>query len=320
MKELTIGQNDAGQRLDKFLQKALPTLPLSLMQKYIRLKRIKRNGKRCQTSERLEPGDVLTLYINDEFFEKPNAEEAFRRIRPNLRIVYEDENLLLCDKRPGMVVHEDDEGATDTLINHIKAYLYEKGAWDPAREQSFTPALCNRIDRYTGGIVMAAKTAEALRILNEKIKQHQVRKYYLCLVHGVPAPREAVLTDQLLKNSADNTVRVVRGHTKGARTASMRYRVLESRGGVSLLECELFTGRTHQIRVQLSSRGWPLVGDTKYGTIARNRPYGMAHQALYSYKLQFAFEGDCGCLENVRGKTFQVKEQVPFLDLFYGLG
>ncbi len=316
MREMTIGKNDAGQRLDKFLQKALPSLPPSLMHKYVRLKRIKCNGKRCQTSDRLTEGDVLSLYINDEFFQPVKEEEAFRRITPRLHILYEDDHILLCDKRPGMVVHEDDQGTLDTLINHIKAYLYEKGEWDPDKEQSFTPALCNRIDRYTGGIVMAAKTAEGLRVLNEKIRLHQVQKFYLCLVHGTPSPRQAVIQDTLLKDSKQNQVRVVKKNTPGARTASMSYKVLQSRGKLSLVECELFTGRTHQIRVQLSHRGWPLVGDTKYGTMERNRPYGMTHQALYSYKLHFSQEGDWGELSYLKGKTFQV-EDVPFLPFFY---
>lgn len=316
MREMTIGKNDAGQRLDKFLQKALPSLPPSLMHKYVRLKRIKCNGKRCQTSDRLTEGDVLSLYINDEFFQPAKEEEAFRRITPRLHILYEDDHILLCDKRPGMVVHEDDQGTLDTLINHIKAYLYEKGEWDPDKERSFTPALCNRIDRYTGGIVMAAKTAEGLRVLNEKIRLHQVHKFYLCLVHGTPSPRQAVIQDTLLKDSKQNQVRVVKKNTPGARTASMSYKVLQSRGKLSLVECELFTGRTHQIRVQLSHRGWPLVGDTKYGTMERNRPYGMTHQALYSYKLHFSQEGDWGELSYLKGKTFQV-EDVPFLPFFY---
>lgn len=321
MKEIVIGPNDGGQRLDKFLQKSLPALPPALMHKYIRLKRIKRNGKRTQPGEKLEAGDVLSLYLNDELLERPPADQAFRRIRPNLHIVYEDDQILLCDKRPGMVVHEDDEGAADTLINHIKAYLYQKGQWDPEQEQSFAPALCNRIDRYTGGIVIAAKTAEALRVLNEKIRLRQVEKYYLCLVHGVPSPKEATISDRLLKDSDKNAVRVVRGaagRDKNAREASMRYKVLETRGGVSLTECQLFTGRTHQIRVQMASRGWPLLGDAKYGLNARNKAFGLTHQALYSYKLRFAFQGEPTCLDYLNGKTFQV-DDVPFLELFYRL-
>lgn len=318
MKEIVISPNDSGQRLDKFLQKSLPALPTGLMHKYIRLKRIKRNGKRTQPGEKLETGDILSLYLNDDLLERPAADQAFRRIRPDLRIVYEDDQILLCDKRPGMVVHEDDEGTSDTLINHIKAYLYQKGQWDPDQEQSFTPALCNRIDRYTGGLVIAAKTAEALRTLNEKIRLHQVQKYYLCLVHGVPSPREGELHDRLLKDSEQNQVRVVRDRQPNAREASMRYQVLQSRGNVSLVECQLYTGRTHQIRVQLASRGWPLLGDAKYGVNARNKAFGLTHQALYSYKLRFSFQGEPTCLDYLNNKTFQT-EDVPFLPLFYSL-
>lgn len=318
MKEIIIGPNDGGQRLDKFLQKSLPALPAGLMHKYIRLKRIKRNGKRTQPGEKLEEGDILSLYLNDDLLERPAEDQVFRRIRPNLHIVYEDDQVLLCDKRPGMVVHEDDQGTADTLINHIKAYLYQKGQWDPDREQSFAPALCNRIDRYTGGIVIAAKTAEALRTLNEKIRLHQVEKYYLCLVHGIPSPREGQLRDRLLKDSQQNQVRVVADRQPEGRQARLGYRVLQSRGNVSLVECQLFTGRTHQIRVQMASRGWPLLGDAKYGVNARNKAFGLSHQALYSYKLRFAFQGEPTCLDYLNGRTFQV-EQVPFLPLFYGL-
>ena len=230
MKEIVIGPNDGGQRLDKFLLKSLPALPPALMHKYIRLKRIKRNGKRAQAGDKLETGDVLSLYLNDELLERPAADQAFRRLRPNLRVVYEDDQILLCDKRPGMVVHEDDEGATDTLINHIKAYLFQKGQWDPDQEQSFAPALCNRIDRYTGGIVMAAKTAEALRVLNEKIRLRQVQKYYLCLVHGLPSPKEATISDRLLKDSEKNAVRVVRGaaaHAKKTQPGRNRVKIFK---------------------------------------------------------------------------------------------
>ena len=321
MKEIVIGPNDGGQRLDKFLLKSLPALPPALMHKYIRLKRIKRNGKRAQAGDKLETGDVLSLYLNDELLERPAADQAFRRLRPNLRVVYEDDQILLCDKRPGMVVHEDDEGATDTLINHIKAYLFQKGQWDPDQEQSFAPALCNRIDRYTGGIVMAAKTAEALRVLNEKIRLRQVQKYYLCLVHGLPSPKEATISDRLLKDSEKNAVRVVRGaaaQDKNAPQAGERVKGFESRGGRSLLECQLFTGRTHQIRVQLASRGWPLAGDAKYGVNARNKALGMDHQALYSYQLRFDFQGEPTCLDYLNGRTFRV-EEAPFLSVFYNL-
>ena len=158
MREFTIGKNDAGQRLDRFIAKNLPLLPPALLQKYIRLKRVKVNGKGSKRDVRLAAGDVLQLYINDEFFDKPSEENMFLTVfQPRLEIIYEDENLLLVDKRPGMVVHADETEKVNTLINHIQAYLYQKKEWNPKQEHAFAPALCNRIDRNTGGIVIAAK-------------------------------------------------------------------------------------------------------------------------------------------------------------------
>jgi 23S rRNA pseudouridine955/2504/2580 synthase len=190
MREFIIRENDAGQRLDRFVAKAVPLLPSALLQKYIRLKRVKLNGKGAPRETRLQAGDTLQLYINDEFFDAPEPENAFLKLyRPQLEIVYEDDNLLLLDKRPGIPVHPDDTEKFNTLLTHLQAYLYQKGEWDPRRENSFAPALCNRIDRNTGGIVIAAKNAEALRILNQKIKDREIEKFYLCLVHGKPAQR-----------------------------------------------------------------------------------------------------------------------------------
>ena len=166
MKEFIIGKNDAGQRLDRFISKAVPLLPPALLQKYIRIKRIKLNGKRAERDQRLQENDVLQLYINDEFFDKPSEENMFLTLfKPSLDIVYEDENIMLLNKRPGLVVHADETEKVNTLINHIQAYLYQKKEWNPRWENAFTPALCNRIDRNTGGIVIAAKTAEALRVM-----------------------------------------------------------------------------------------------------------------------------------------------------------
>ena len=191
MREYYITKNDSGQRLNKFLEKAVPRLSGGMMHKYLRLKRIKLNGKRTEAACRLAEGDRVQLYINDEYFEQVREEEAFRRIKtPRLTVVYEDENILLADKAPGMVVHADEKGDSDTLIAHIQAYLYQSGAWNPDDAASFAPALCNRIDRNTGGIVIAAKTAEALRILNDKIKEHELKKKYLCVVLGRPESAE----------------------------------------------------------------------------------------------------------------------------------
>ena len=208
MKELSIGANDAGQRLDRFLAKAVPLLPASLAQKYIRIKRIKRNGARAERDIRLEAGDVLQLYINDEFFDTPREDNAFLTVAvPKLTIVYEDENIMLVDKRPGLAVHPHDGAEYGrTLIDHIQAYLYQKHEWSPREENSFTPALCNRIDRNTGGIVIAAKTAEALRVMNQKIKDRELDKRYLAIVEGTPKPKEGSLKGYLFKDARKNRV------------------------------------------------------------------------------------------------------------------
>lgn len=312
MRQITIKKNDAGQRLDRFVAKALPLLPAALLQKYIRLKRVKVNGKGSQRDTRLLEGDVLQLYINDEFFDQPAEENRFLSIfHPNLDIVYEDENLLLVNKRPGLVVHADENEKVNTLINHIQAYLYQKKEWSPRQENSFAPALCNRIDRNTGGIVIAAKNAAALRIINDKIRSHELRKSYLCVTVGRPTPPEGKIEGFLLKSEEKNQVSFYHHPVPGGRTAATLYKTLETRGELSLVECELLTGRTHQIRVSMAEIGHPLLGDGKYGNGQVNRKYHEQKQLLYSYRLTFHFTMDAESLEYLRGKEFTVKD-IPF--------
>ncbi len=317
MKEFLISKNDSGQRLNKFLEKAVPALPGGMMHKYLRLKRIKLNGKRTESAARLCEGDRLQLYINDEFFRAPSEDTAFHRISPDISVVYEDHNLLLADKKPGMVVHADNSGEINTLINHIKAYLYQKGEWDPQEEQSFTPALCNRIDRNTGGIVIAAKTAAALRILNDKIKRHEVVKRYLCIVHGRPVPPNGTIDKPLWKDSKQHQVFPVSSLSKGAKRAVTHYRTLEAGQRFSLLECTLETGRTHQIRAHMASIGHPLLGDGKYGGVF-NRGLESKYQFLYSYQITFAFRTPAEDLSYLNGQTFTVKT-VKFAQDFHTL-
>ncbi len=317
MKEFVIGKNDAGQRLDRWLAKTLPLLPGPLAQKYIRLKRVKVNGKGSQKDVRLTQGDVLQLYINDEFFETPTPENAFLKLfRPQLDILYEDRHILLVNKKPGLVVHADEHEKVNTLINHIQAYLYQKKEWSPYDEHSFAPALCNRIDRNTGGIVIAAKTAAALRVMNQKIRDREITKRYLCVVHGKLNPPEGKLEGYLWKDEAKKQVFVKQRPVPGARTAVTLYRTLAVRNGLSLVECDLITGRTHQIRAQFAAAGHPLLGDGKYGSERKNREYGRNGQALWSYKLSFGFTTDAGALEYLSGQSWQV-ERVDFVDEYF---
>ncbi|MBQ8175773.1 MAG: RluA family pseudouridine synthase [Oscillospiraceae bacterium] len=314
MKEFIINSNDANQRLDKFIQKSVPRLPQSMMYKAIRNKRIKINGKRAEISTRLQAGDIVQMYINDEFFDTA-VETEFMAAPAVLDIVYEDENVILIDKKSGLVVHEDNENSVDTLINRLKHYLYDKGEYNPEQENSFAPSLCNRLDRNTGGIVIAAKNAESLRVLNQKIKDRELEKYYLCVTVGIPPKKKDTITAYLEKNSDDNTVKVTDRKTDKNKTIITTYKVLKTNGNLALLEIKLDTGRTHQIRAHMAHIGCPLLGDGKYGINKVNKEYKIKTQALYSYKLKFTFETDIGCLEYLNGKEFEVKD-VWFKDKF----
>ena len=310
MKIITVGKNDAGQRLDKFLSKAVKGLPTSMMYKSIRTKKIKVNRKRTEQSYVLCEGDEIQLFIRDEFFDNPEKDDgALSRIVPKLNIVYEDDNIMLLNKRPGVLVHEDDDGGENTLIMHIKAYLYGKGEYSPDKEQSFAPSLCNRIDRNTGGIVIAAKNAVALRDMNAKIKAGEIRKHYICLVHGVPPKQKDVIRGYLRKDSRNNTVEVRDKYFDGAKEIVTGYTVLERRGKETLVEIELFTGRTHQIRAHMAHIGCSLVGDGKYGINKDDRQRGFKYQALYSYKLIFPKTDAENSLSYLEGREFSIDKK-----------
>ncbi len=310
MKSFEIKQNDANQRLDKFIRKSLPNLPQSLMYKYIRLKRIKVNGRRAEISTMLKVGDRIDMYINDEFFVKPETRYDFTGASKSLDILYEDENIMLLNKKAGLLCHPDDREYVDTLITRIKRYLYDKGEFNPDDENSFTPALVNRIDRNTGGIVIAAKNADSLRILNAQMKKRNLKKTYLCVVHGIPKPESGLLEGYLVKDEKKNLVKVMKSPCEGAKEIRTRYRVLQkdTENDLSLVEVDLLTGRTHQIRAHFASIGHPLLGDGKYGTNKLNKEFGYKKQFLYSYKLVFALDDEAEILSYFKGRGFEVKD------------
>ncbi len=280
---------------------------MSLMYKYIRTKKIKVNRARTQQNYMLSVGDEIQLFIREEFFDLPGKDEdALFRILPKLEILYEDDNILLLNKRPGVLVHEDTAATENTLIMHIKAYLAQKGDYDPMGEQSFAPALCNRIDRNTGGIVIAAKNAEALRQMNEKIRNDEVRKFYLTAVHGIPKPERATLRGYLRKDSANNTVDISDTKKAGYKEIITKYTVLQKKNGNALLEVELITGRTHQIRAHMAHIGHPLLGDGKYGVNRQEKGRGYKFQALYAVRLIFDWKDEEGILGYLKGRTFEI--------------
>ncbi|MBQ7290836.1 MAG: RluA family pseudouridine synthase [Clostridia bacterium] len=306
MKTLVIKENDAGRRLDKFLAAALPLLPKSMMYKYIRLKKIKVNRKRAEIGQILELGDTVELFIKEEFMEKEPPRDFFKNIRAAFGVIYEDENLILCDKPAGLLCHSDEEGEQNTLIEQVKAYLWQKGEYVPEEENSFAPALCNRIDRNTAGIVIAAKNAPTLRVMNEKIKKRSVAKYYLLAVHGNMEKKTGELTGYIWKDAKNNKVTVYEHEPKGKRDAKYivtRYRVVGKHEQGDVLEAELVTGRMHQIRAHFASVGHPLVGDGKYAVNRDDRKMGFTSQELYSYKLEFLAD-EPSHLDYLEGKTF----------------
>lgn len=320
-KTIIINKNDAGQRIDKFLTKSFPNLPQSELYKAIRKKDIKINGKRCDIKDKLNENDEVYLFLHDDFLQQKPKEYDFLKAPKTLNIVYEDENIMLLDKKPGLIVHPDENYHYDSLIARVHHYLYDKKEYDPEDELSFTPALVNRIDRNTGGIVMAAKNAEALRIMNQKVKDREINKFYLCVTCGKVKKKFDVLTGYLEKNESQNRVYISEKKKEGAKTIITKYNAIKTSNKYSLLEVELLTGRTHQIRAHLASIGHPLAGDGKYGTNKENKKTGFPYQALYSYKLQFEFKTDGGILNYLDGKEYSVNpDNIWFIKEFDSLG
>ncbi len=308
MKSFVIQKNDANQRLDKFISKSVPNLPKTLMYKYIRTKRIKVNRKKSDIAARLNEGDIVEMYINDEFFVKSETRYDFSGASNKIDIIYEDENLILIDKKVGLLCHPDDKEYIDNLIARVKKYLYEKGEYDPDKESSFTPALVNRIDRNTGGIVIAAKNAQSLKILNAQMKERNLKKTYLCVVHGVMERKSGLLEGWLVKDENKNKVRIYSRSREDAKEIRTKYKVIENdtKNNLSLVEVDLLTGRTHQIRAHFASIGHPLLGDGKYGTNDLNKKLGYKKQFLYSYKLSFELDENAGSLSYMNGRVFTV--------------
>ncbi len=325
MRKFTVNNNDSGQRLDKFVTKATEGMPKSLLYKFIRTKRIKLNGGRAHENDILSVGDVIEMYIPDEFFGGADDTPDYSKVKVKPDIVYEDENILLCNKKPGILVHLGDEGdknradaaERETLIFALTAYLVNKGEYDPLAENSFAPALCNRIDRNTGGIVILAKNAPTLRAINEAIRENRVHKRYLCAVHG-KLNGERTLTAYHTKDHRTNTVRIFDRQVPGSREIITKYKSLSYNGknDLTLLGIDLITGRTHQIRAHMAHIGHPLLGEGKYARNAEDRRLGFSSQALYSSTVEFELDGE---LKYLSGKVFSVKENcIDFLRLFPG--
>lgn len=289
MRQFTVTKQEDGMRLNRWLEKTAPRLSGALMYRFLRTKHIKVNGKRAEAGDRLRAGDVVTTFISDDFFVSDRPKYRFLGAASKLTVLYEDEQIALLYKPAGIAVHDEEGGTADTLVNRLLRYLYEKGEFDPEEAGCFVPALCNRLDTGTFGIVIAAKTRAALAEMNAVIKQRLIDKRYLAAVVG--RPPEGRFTAYLEKNEQKNMVTVRERPFGSARQIVTGVRVLKSSGELSLCEIELITGRTHQIRAHLAFLDCPVLGDGKYGRGEINRRYGLRRQALCAYKLTFALGG-----------------------------
>ena len=287
MKEFIINENDSGQRIDKFITKALPELPKSMMYRLIRKKDIKINGKRCEISSRLNTGDKVTVYVKDDVSAEKKHDMSFLEQSAKIDVVYEDENIIIVNKPVGLDSHSNGSHMTDTLIDRIKHYLYNKKEYQPQLESSFAPALCSRLDRNTCGLVTATKNAAALRELNEAIRNGNVNKIYHCITTSPPPQKEEIISAYHQKDESRNLVKISDSPVEGYKPIKTGYRILSVQKSLSLVEVTLYTGRTHQIRAHLAHIGAPVLGDGKYGNTTVNKRYGIFRQALCAYRLKF---------------------------------
>ncbi len=301
MQSFEIGKNDAGQRADKFLLKACPNLPKSLLYKTFRKKDVKCNGRRIPAETFLREGDVMQVYLPDNCFS--GMQKAQVRTLPMPEIAYEDDDIVLLKKPVNLPVHADDKGSTDTLQGRFLSYLAKNGGYRPEQEQSFTPALCNRLDRNTEGFVIGAKNAAALRCMNEKIRLGEITKQYLCITVGVPEKcADTVIAYH--RRLPGKKAEIRRTPAEGFSEIRTGYEVLAANGGLALLRVTLYTGRTHQIRAQMAALGCPVLGDEKYGNPAANRKRHLTHQLLAACSLRFDFSAAACPLDALRGRMF----------------
>lgn len=303
MKRIIAGDNDEGRRLDSFLLSCVNDLPKVLVCKLIRKKKIKVNSKKTVHNYRLKKNDVVEIFFGGDFADQKKEREIFLKSPLDLNVIYEDSNIIIVHKPCGLICHPDKTQRIDCLINRIKNYLYQRGEYDFSNENSFAPALANRIDRNTEGLVIAAKNLSSLRTLNEKIKTREIKKYYKCLVKGKPSETEDILIGFLKKDANTNTVSITKKQIPGSKLIKTKYRLIKYEKNVSLLEIELITGRTHQIRAHLASIGLPIIGDKKYGRFKNKEGY----QKLVAYKIAFEFKSDANILNYLNGKRFFIK-------------
>jgi len=304
VESINITPNEANQRLDRFLRKYLKDVPLSEIYKLLRKKGVKVNGHKAPENYRLQEGDVLEIFI--EIAGK--KEEYIKETGMDFSIVYEDDNVILVDKPPELIIHPDINHRENTLVDQVLFYLYNNGKYNPEDQRTFKPAAVNRLDLNTGGIVMFAKNYETLQNLSQMVRERLVEKYYLCIVKG-KVIEDMEIKAYLTKSTDKNIVSISYNEEEGSKEIHTMIKVISSSEQYSLLEINLITGRSHQIRAQLSSMGYPIIGDRKYGDRGENKyfkdVFGLTHQFLYAYKIYF--NKTVGNLKYLEGYGFITK-------------
>jgi Pseudouridylate synthases, 23S RNA-specific len=292
MVEISVEKNDAEQRLDRFLKKYFRKATLSHIYKMIR-KDIKVNGKRAKQESMIHEGDIISVYVSDDDFASLRDKRHVAKVKMQFRVAYEDEDILIVEKPFGLLTHGDRTEKKNTLQNQVAGYLMAKGEYSPGTEKTFVPSPVNRLDRNTTGLVIFGKNAEALREYSKMIRERDaVKKFYLTIVSG-EMDNELLLEGEMEKNEKTNTVRIVDDELSGgAKYMKTAARPLKTANGYTLVEVELVTGRTHQIRAHLADAGYPVIGDHKYGSRRVNRRvkdcFGLTTQLLHSYRLEFS--------------------------------
>lgn len=307
----TIQQQDADRRLDRILPGYIPGAALGAIQKLLRKKEIRLNGKPAKAETHVQAGDTLRIFAPVEFFTRVKKPDPFlSKFRVRIRVAYEDQNILVIDKQPGLRVHADSDEKIDTLVHHVQAYLYQKGEYDP--ETDYAPAPCNRIDRFTGGLVLFARNKKALVEMDNAIRNHKLDKEYLLAIRGTITPRSGKMCGHMVHE--ESHMKVLDYPTPNSQKAELTYATMLVSNGMSLLACKLLTGRTHQIRAQFAHAGHALIGDTQYGIFREDESMGLHYQALWSWRV--TFHGLANELSYLNEQTI-TSSFIPFLhDLF----
>lgn len=311
--EIKVGINETDLRVDKLVKRMLPQAPLSFIYKMFRKKDVKVNNKKVDITYKLKKDDIVSIYITDLFLkkfqtEKVSIDKKISEYKFNIDIIYEDDNICIVNKPRGLLVHEDEGNTSSNLQKKFIRYLQSKNEYDPSNETNFVPGPVHRLDRNTSGICILAKNLMATHELLELFKvKDEIEKTYLALVCGV-ADKHGTIDIPLIKNSKTKRVTPC-PIEKGGKTAITKYKRIKNYGDVSLVEVELLTGRTHQIRVHFQSIKHPIVGDAKYGDLSVNKffsdVYRLKDQFLHAYK--FSFKDVKGELSYLSGRTFIAK-------------